>query len=62
MGAALAIEGITDLQITIPIGGVVIPLPEGDKYLGFIFAKADTPDRVEGVLRKAHDHLSFDIS
>jgi biotin carboxylase len=61
-GGALAVEGVSDLQITIPIGGNVIPLPEGDKYLGFIFAKASAPDLVEQALREAHSLLSFDIS
>ena len=34
---------ITGLTITIPPGQRVRPLPDGDRYLGFIFAEADTP-------------------
>ena len=37
--AALAVKGITDLQITIKNGGNLEPLPEGGRYLGFIFAE-----------------------
>ncbi|MCY4404167.1 MAG: ATP-grasp domain-containing protein [Candidatus Poribacteria bacterium] len=55
------INGIEEVNITIPIGGVVIPLPEGDKYLGFIFARADTPKVVESALREAHKLMEFVI-
>jgi len=39
----------------------VIPLPEGWQYLGFIFARAETPVTVEQALRQAHARLHFDI-
>ena len=55
------VNGIEEINITIPIGGKVVPLPEGDKYLGFIFARAQTPEMVEESLRKAHRHLEFVI-
>jgi len=38
-----------------------VPLPEGASYLGFIFAKADTPGDVEQALRAAHARLDFVI-
>ena len=59
--AALALPGIVDLVISIPLGDEVVPLPEGDRYLGFIFAKAETPAAVEAVLRQALDLLHFEI-
>jgi hypothetical protein len=31
----------------------VVPLPEGDRYLGFIFARGPTPQTVEAALRQA---------
>jgi hypothetical protein len=31
----------------------VVPLPEGDRYLGFIFARGATPRAVESSLRRA---------
>jgi len=39
----------------------VIPLPEGDRYLGFIFAKGERPEEVEEALRQAHGKLKFRI-
>jgi hypothetical protein len=39
----------------------LVPLPEGDSYLGFIFARGETPDAVEAALRSAHAHLRFEI-
>ena len=58
---ALAVSGITDLQITVPPDREVVPLPEGDRYLGFLFAKAPAPDEVEGALREAHARLEVVI-
>lgn len=58
---ALAVEGITDLTITVPLGQEVVPLPEGRQYLGFLFAKADKPETVEAALRDAHARLEFTI-
>jgi len=53
------VTGIEDVRITIPIGQALVPLPEGKKYLGFIFARGDTPDRVEAALREANRRLTF---
>lgn len=55
------VHGIEELNITIPVGGQVVPLPEGDKYLGFIFARAEVPEMVEESLREAHKLLDFVI-
>ncbi len=52
---------IESVNITIRRGQTVVPLPEGSEYLGFIFARGDTPAEVEGALRKAHALLRFDI-
>ena len=54
---AAATPGITGLSITIPVGQRVRPLPDGDRYLGFIFAEGDTQDRVEQALSVARDRL-----
>jgi hypothetical protein len=54
---AAATPGITGLTITIPLGQRVRPLPEGDRYLGFIFAEGDTQERVEKALRVARERL-----
>lgn len=60
-GAALAVPGVTEITLSIPVGRPVVPLPEGDKYLGFIFAKAATPEAVEAALRAAHAELRINI-
>ena len=54
---ARAVAGITGLSITIPIGQTVRPLPRGDRYLGFIFAKGDDVAEVEAALRHARSRL-----
>ncbi|MCY4570438.1 MAG: ATP-grasp domain-containing protein [Candidatus Poribacteria bacterium] len=59
--AAYCVDGIVEVNITIPIGGEVVPLPEGARYLGFIFARAETPEAVESALREAHQRLEFVI-
>jgi biotin carboxylase len=56
-GAARAEPGILDLRITIAPGTHLRPLPEGDRYLGFLFARAATPEAVETTLRRAAGHL-----
>jgi biotin carboxylase len=54
---AAATPGITALSITVPLGQRVCPLPEGDRYLGFIFAEGDTQDQVEETLSVARERL-----
>jgi len=55
--AAEATPGITGVTITIPPGRPVRPLPDGDQYLGFIFAAADTAGDVEKALTTASQQL-----
>lgn len=59
--AALRVSGIEELRITAPIGHPVVPVPEGSRYLGFLFARGDTPAAVERALREAHGRLAIDI-
>jgi biotin carboxylase len=59
--AARAVPGVDDVVITIPEGREVEPLPEGDAYLGFAFARADRPEQVEAALRAAQAVLDVDI-
>ena len=59
---AAAVGGIEEVTITAHVGQELVPLPEGWQYLGFIFARADTPDAVEAALRDAHARLAFDVS
>lgn len=59
---ALAVPGVEEVTITIALGQPVVPLPEGDRYLGFVFARAATPAAVEAALREAHRRLGFVIT
>jgi hypothetical protein len=53
------VPGVEDVRITARPDGLLVPLPEGRSYLGFIFASGNTPARVEQTLRDAHAHLNF---
>jgi len=61
VGEARAVEGIEEIRVTIPLGAEVVPLPEGARYLGFLFARAEAPGGVEAALREAHRRLGFVI-
>lgn len=52
---------ITGVEITAKLNHPLVPLPEGASYLGFIFARGDTPSEVEEAIRRAHRLLKFDI-
>ncbi len=60
--AALEVSGIAGLEITIPLGQTVVPLPEGNRYLGFLFARADSPNQVETALRLAYARLDVKVA
>ena len=62
LDAARAQPGIEDVIITAKQGQKLVPLPEGASYLGFIFARGETPDAVERALRASHRQLSFEIA
>jgi hypothetical protein len=40
----------------------VVPLPEGDRYLGFLFARGDSPGAVETALRAGADALDIVVA
>ncbi|MBX3049863.1 MAG: ATP-grasp domain-containing protein [Caldilineaceae bacterium] len=58
---AKAVTGIEDVQITAHMNYPLVPLPEGDAYLGFIFAAGDSPQEVEAALRASHAELRFEV-
>ena len=59
---ALAVDGIVGLEITVPIGRTTLPLPDGDRYLGFLFARAETPAAVESALRAGAARIGMVIA
>ena len=60
-GRDRSVPGIEEIEITAKLNYPIAPLPEGDSYLGFIFARGEEPEEVEAVLREAHARLHFDI-
>jgi biotin carboxylase len=59
--AARAVPGVTGVEITAPCNQPIVPLPEGESYLGFIFAEGATAGDAERALREAHAKLAFRI-
>ncbi len=61
VATALAMPLIEGVEITARVNYPITPLPEGESYLGFIFAKGATAADVEIALRAAHGKLTFHI-
>jgi biotin carboxylase len=59
--AARRVPGVDEVLITAHRGQELVPLPEGSRYLGFIFARADTPELAEAALRRAHGELEIEV-
>ena len=59
---ARAVPCIDDIRITAKPDQLLIPLPEGASYLGFIFARAPQASVVEHALRSANQRLTFVIT
>lgn len=56
---AQRIPYINEVSIEVRDGYELIPLPEGNSYLGFIFAEAPTVKEAEQALRDAHNCLNI---
>ena len=59
---AEAVPLVEKVEITARINYSLKRLPEGDSYLGFIFARGRTPEEVEEALRIAQQKLKFSIA
>lgn len=62
LAQAQAVPGVVEVVITARPGEELVPLPEGAAYLGFLFARGETPAAVEAALRAAHRELRFVIT
>ncbi|MEQ8248943.1 MAG: ATP-grasp domain-containing protein [Alphaproteobacteria bacterium] len=62
LAEAQFMPGIHEVTISVARGETLVPLPEGNRYLGFILARGESPDDVEAALRDAHSVLRFGIS
>jgi biotin carboxylase len=59
---AEAVHGIEQVIVTAKEGQRLIAPPDGSTYVGFIFARADSPEEVESALRQSHAELRFEIA
>lgn len=59
--AASAVAGVESVQITAKADTMLVPLPEGKSYLGFIFSRGEDAGAVEEALRAAHACLRFTV-
>jgi len=59
---ARSTPGITELIMTARLHDYIVAWPEGSSYLGFLFARGETPEEVEQAIRKAHEKLTFAIT
>ena len=55
------VQGIEDIRITAKPDQLLVPLPEGHSYLGFIFARAEHARDAERAVRTSHALLSFAV-
>lgn len=60
--AAQRVPYIESVEIQLREGHELIPLPEGNSYLGFIFARAPSAEQAERALRQAHACLKIVVA
>ena len=56
---AAAVPLIEDIEMEARVGDMLLPLPEGADYPGFIFARGEDPAEVESALREAWSKIAF---
>lgn len=59
---ARAVPGIESVKLEVQLGEAIRALPEGNKYLGFIFARGESPEVVLIALRRGHAALQLELS
>lgn len=57
-----AIPGVTGIEMTLKPGTELLAPPEGDRYLGFVFARGTTPEVVEEALQKAQSTITVEVT
>ncbi len=58
---ALSIPEVTGVELTVREGASVDPLPYGNRYLGFVFARSDNRKGCISALRRARDAIRAEI-
>ncbi len=56
---ATKVKHIDKIDIIIREGHELVPLPEGNQYLGYIFASAETTEQITAAIREAYACLKF---
>jgi hypothetical protein len=59
---ARQVAGVTELEITARWHDYIAAWPEGSSYLGFLFARGESPEIVENALREGHVKLNFKLT
>ena len=59
---ARSVPDVTELEITARWRDYIAAWPEGSSYLGFLFARSETPAKVENALREGHAKLNFKLT
>lgn len=59
---ARAIPGVSEVTITARSGDELVPLPEGNAYLGFAFAMGENSSQVIDALHAVRDTLDIDVA
>ena len=62
INAAARVAHIEKVDIVVREGHELVPLPEGNQYPGYLFARADTPEQVVAALHSAHARLNFVVA
>lgn len=60
--AARNVPFVEEVAILVREGYRLVPWPEGSSYLGFVFARAPSPQQAEAALRQAHAELNFVVA
>lgn len=56
-----SIPGVTGIDFTVAPGKTVSAPPEGERYIGFVYARGERPEDVESALRKAMGILEVQL-
>ena len=61
LDAVRSMPHVTSVEITAPLGSHIAPPPDGDRYVGFVFARAADPASVEASLRRAMETIEVAV-
>ncbi len=62
MRESRAVTNVESVDILVQPGHELVPLPEGNQYPGYIFARGRSPGEVVSALREAHSKLNFVVA